>query len=247
MRPLLITITLCFVFITCNAQELKKKRKSGGDPIRNQTYYVLKTDKSIRHGEYVSKTPGGKLVTQGYYNYGKKDSIWTEYYINPNTVQSICRYQDDIPKLLLVNDQFSRIKYIYDYSQNQLTEYHWYDEPNKSTILIEDEWVDKEVDNPPILIGVIDPYEVIMECFKLPYEVGQSTPKGTAIIGFIIDEFGKRGEARLIQGFNVRIDKELLKCANLLDTNWYPAYKDGNAVACNYILSIDIAVRKVPL
>ena len=237
-KALTVFFILLFGF-SCNAQKLKKKFKSSGNPVRNETYYVLKEDKSIRHGDYVSKTPGGKIVKRGFYNYGKKDGIWTIYYVRENSILSICRYQDDEPVgVLLVNDRYSRISYLYDYSINEITEYHWYENSPIFPVQEEDVWIQKEIDNPPVILGVNDPRNIIMSCFKLPYQAGEFAQPGEVIIGIVIDEKGNREEARLIEGIHEQIDKELLRCVNSLEKHWYPAKKDGVPVICDYHISL---------
>ncbi|NOG96179.1 MAG: TonB family protein [Bacteroidetes bacterium] len=89
----LIFSTLLFA-LTATCQETKLVTKKIGGQI-SEKYYVLKSDGTTKHGEYISfytvtdeeykevkkGTLSENFITKekGYYKFGKKDSLWTEY------------------------------------------------------------------------------------------------------------------------------------------------------------------------
>ncbi len=58
---------------------LGQQTKKVTDKESNETFYVLKSDKKIRHGEYKKFHHKDKLLVKGYYKQGVKDSIWECY------------------------------------------------------------------------------------------------------------------------------------------------------------------------
>ena len=56
-------------------QETKKIRNLED----GETYFVLKSDKTIKHGEYKKFAYGRSLLVKGFYKQGLRDSIWECY------------------------------------------------------------------------------------------------------------------------------------------------------------------------
>jgi hypothetical protein len=48
----------------------------------NEQFYVLKSDKQTRHGEYQKFSIKNKLLVKGNYRFGVRDSIWNFYQVN---------------------------------------------------------------------------------------------------------------------------------------------------------------------
>ena len=79
--------------LTCSYGQ-KVKQQKWGNKFYREAYTVLKTDKSIRHGEY-NNFKNGLLNIEGHYSNNKKIDIW-KYYINNNIVQSYDFTKDSI-------------------------------------------------------------------------------------------------------------------------------------------------------
>ncbi|MGB3181329.1 MAG: hypothetical protein WBB45_08060 [Cyclobacteriaceae bacterium] len=67
----------------------------------SEEYYVLASDKKIRHGSYIKLTKSAMDVYNksyfsliGNYAHGKKDGLWEEYYLNSNNIKSRGYYTD---------------------------------------------------------------------------------------------------------------------------------------------------------
>src|SRR4051812_46159984 len=58
-----------------------------------QTQLKSETDyyKGMPHGKHVEYYPSGKISRQGFYNYGKEDSVWTFFY-EDGTKKAVERY-----------------------------------------------------------------------------------------------------------------------------------------------------------
>jgi len=62
-----------------SAQKLKKVKHKEEKQGYKEIFYVLKSDPTVKHGSYEKHGYKGKIVTTGFYKYGEKDSLWTEY------------------------------------------------------------------------------------------------------------------------------------------------------------------------
>lgn len=143
-RKILTFITLLWT-LTATAQETKLVTIKTNGQI-SEKYYVLKSDKKTKHGEYVSfyhvtdeeykEVKKGTLSDEyirkekGYYKFGKKDSIWTEYFAPQRSsknggrqtsyggVKSEGRYKDD-KKVGIWQTAKNEITERYDYDNNK--------------------------------------------------------------------------------------------------------------------------------
>ena len=73
-----LTLIFFAMFLIANAQDIKKKTTKNRYPSYKETYYVLKQDESIRHGDYQKAGKEGLLV-KGQYENGNRSGVW-EYY-----------------------------------------------------------------------------------------------------------------------------------------------------------------------
>lgn len=84
MRYLFAILIVAISFVTYG-QEIatkKVKKKSVIDGITvKEKYYVLKSDNSIKHGEYKRYNIINNIEESGFYNMGVKDSTWKTYII----------------------------------------------------------------------------------------------------------------------------------------------------------------------
>ena len=65
MKRLLTAIATSIVLSIAHGQDLKKQKVKNDYPLFKETFYVLKSDPTIKHGKY-EKQYGG-LVTKGEY------------------------------------------------------------------------------------------------------------------------------------------------------------------------------------
>jgi hypothetical protein len=76
----LLTIFFSIAFLTCKGQETKKITIFDIGSYYVEDYYVLNSDKTIRHGEYKKiKSYNGSILENGFYKMGLRDSIWKRY------------------------------------------------------------------------------------------------------------------------------------------------------------------------
>src|SRR5688572_6056713 len=79
MRIILCLIAMLLVQV-CVAQQVQRKVNylTGGV---KEIYYVLTSDNATLHGRYQRIEKFSR--TEGYYNNGQQDGIWTEYILHP--------------------------------------------------------------------------------------------------------------------------------------------------------------------
>jgi len=95
MRPILLTI-LSFLTLTALAQETKLTSKRSENPYFLEEFYVLKSDKNIRHGSYKKLGYRKSIMVSGYYKNNQKDSTWTDYFWRTEIIKSQGNYKDGV-------------------------------------------------------------------------------------------------------------------------------------------------------
>lgn len=94
MKQILTTL-VTLTTLTVLAQDTKKITEKHKNPWYTEEYYVLKSDKKVRHGNYKKLGYKDCLVINGYYKNNKKDSTWTEYLWRTDIIESQGNYKDD--------------------------------------------------------------------------------------------------------------------------------------------------------
>lgn len=211
-RLLLAICVLCH--LTTMGQELKKKRK--GD----EMFYVLKSDESIRHGEYIRKSTSG-LIAKGQYEMNKKVGIWEFYGVEGNIEQ---RYNYS-GKALLMNDNFTLVSTRY--------------------LVIKDKVVtETPPGQEPILIGGASKYfRHVMENVKYPPNARARGTQGKVFVSATITSEGMMKDIKVLQGLGDGCDEEALRVINLFESEWIPGMHNGEKVDVMIVLSIAFRLR----
>lgn len=88
MKTILTILVLLHVGNVATAQKTKKVYIKSDYPSYNETFYVLKSDKSIKHGRY-TKRINGKVFKQGLFEHGEKKGTWEYYDFNGDLVHKV--------------------------------------------------------------------------------------------------------------------------------------------------------------
>lgn len=94
MKQVIIALLTLTTFSTL-AQDTKKVKEKHENPWYTEEYYVLKSDKNVRHGNYKKLGYKDCLVIDGYYKNNKKDSTWTEYFWRTDIIERQGNYKDN--------------------------------------------------------------------------------------------------------------------------------------------------------
>jgi periplasmic protein TonB len=245
MRVYLTILIILFGWTHIYSQELKKIKKKKRDISVIERYTVLKSNKSIKHGEYLRMTYRGKILEKGYFRNNMKDSVWINYCSNGTDTASIGKYFDNNPiGRWIINDNSGKMKYIYDYSIADLIEYKWYDTTNRFPVLIDKKWIESKVDNPSLIIGLDNPIEFVSSYVRYPAGAAEKGVSGQIVVAFVIDSLGKMSDVRLKKGVDPDLDAEAIRVIKLLETVvWFPAKKDGKPITIEYFLPLNFILQ----
>ncbi|MCX6220209.1 MAG: energy transducer TonB [Bacteroidia bacterium] len=240
MRLALITILFLGRVIQTYSQDIELITKQTKNPNTTEKYFVLKSDENIKQGLYEKRRYDNSLAIRGYYSKNKKDSIWIFYASNGIDTTLIGCFTDDKPnKAWTIFEDQCRVRYKFDYSKYDVVEYNWYETANKFPILIDTTWTVSDIDSPPIIIGKENPFQLISGSLRYPMSAFEKGISGRVWISFIVDKDGSACDFKVLKGVAKDLDAEALRVTKILDKNWFPAKKDGQAITIEYFISIN--------
>jgi protein TonB len=123
-----------------------------------------------------------------------------------------------------------------------VVEYNWYETPNKFPILIDTAWTVSDIDSPPLIIGKENPLQLISGSLRYPVRAHENGISGQVLISFIVDKEGNACDFKVIKGVYKDLDAEALRATKILDKNWFPAKKDGQAITIEYFIPINFVL-----
>lgn len=243
MRLALIIILILGRVIQTYSQDIELITVQAKNPDGTEKYFVLKSDENIKQGLYELRRLDNSIATRGYYLKNKKDSVWIFYASNGIDTTSIGCYTDDKPnKIWTIFDDQCRLKYKFDYSKYDVLKYNWYETPNKFPILIDTQWTVSDIDSPPLIIGIENPVQLISRNLRYPMRAFENGISGRVLISFIVDKDGSVCDFKVVKGVYKDLDAEALRAAKILDKNWFPAKKDGQAITIEYFVPINFVL-----
>ncbi|WP_167856922.1 energy transducer TonB [Hymenobacter aquaticus] len=228
-------------------QETRKVTSYSTTPISNEVYYVLKSDKAVKHGPY-SLYRGRQLAlaTQGHYTQGRKDSIWTSYDWNGSTVVARGAYQNDQRAgLWEFFTSKGELEQKYDYDARQMV----YRRPGKnrsmSVTLREptaagQTWPDVD----PVYIGGSSAVLSQLLLLRYPPEAMRGGISGTVQVAFTIGKDGTAANYRVSQGIGGGCDEEALRVVQSMANGWVPAQLAGQPVAVECEFPVKFSLQK---
>lgn len=213
------------------------------NPTTTETYDALKSDKNLKQGLYEKRRNDNSLAIRGYYSKNKKDSTWIYYASNGIDTTSVGSYADNKPNgMWTIYDDQCRIRYKFDYSKNDVVNYNWYETPNVFPILTDTAWTVSDIDSPPLIIGLENPMQLISDYLRYPARAWSNGISGQVLISFIVEKDGNACDFKVIKGVYKDLDAEALRATKLLDKNWFPAKKDGQAITIEYFIQINFVL-----
>lgn len=211
MRNLSIVLFLIIPILSIGQVKLKTKTLKSKELGTTEIFSVLKTDNSIRQGEY-QKTKNGKLLEKGIYNNGQKEAF--QYY------------------------DFNESCFLeYDYSNNAIASYkepenyEYYLDPNRRT----------KADRLPLpLFSPYELRLFIANNVRYPVAAQENGLSGISKIAINIDDTGNIKGVSLFESSYKELDEESLRIMKLLSTDWkwIPAQKDGKAIQAYVIVPV---------
>jgi TonB family protein len=222
-------------------QKTIKETKIHSNPNYKEIYYVLKSDKATLEGSYTKLSSNDRVLVDGFYKNGAKDSIWRKYFWN-GKILNTGKYVAD--KKVGVWECFTnegKLELSFDFSTNKPVYYKISDkEKDKKFNVIKDGGTDKvKLDQPPLYLdGTAAIYDFISWNLKYPVKAQENGVSGKVEITFTIDSEGKTSNHRVTRGIGSGCDEEALRVVKLLPDNWLPGVFEGNPVTVEYVLPI---------
>jgi TonB family protein len=206
-------ITLIFAILSvcgfCQETKLKKKGR--------EIYYVLKSDKNIKHGSY-NYIIREKIIVKGQYTNNEKTGIW-EFY----------------------NDKDS-LEQKYDYSNKEMI---FNNNPNgfsNCKVVLNEEQTEVIPELKPIFIGGMSSYNrFISDNLKYPKESKVKGIEGRQIVLIYLTKDGLIKNIKIYRSISPDIDEEALRLISILPNNWIPAKHKNEFV--DVVISVPVMFR----
>lgn len=196
-------------------QDLRKVK----DRSSNETFFVLESDGSTRHGEYKKFGYHDRLLLKGYYRQGIKDSIWEAY--GPD----------------------GQLALQYDFTHAELL-YYQLPEGRKYKVVNIDEHTDTVLSRPPLYLGG-DAY-IMSELAKntrYPQEAMENGTSGVVPVRFTVDRYGKTSNHHVETLLGHGLDEEAIRVLKLIPDNWLPGLVAGRPVDVEVIYPITFRMQ----
>jgi periplasmic protein TonB len=227
-------------------QETIKKTKIYTNPNFKEIYYVLKSDKEILEGSYKKLNSSDKVLVEGFYKNGAKDSLWKEYSWW-GKLSKKGKYQDNIRVgVWECYDYKGKLEISYDYSTSKLIFYEINEkDKNKEYKVIIDGGTEKiKLDRPPLYIdGSSSIFDIINSNLKYPVKAQEYGVSGKVEITFTIDSDGKTSNYRITRRIGSGCDEEALRVVKMIPDNWLPGILVGKPVNVEYVLPINFKLE----
>jgi len=199
-----ILILLFFVPTILSAQQTQKVV----DKATNEIFYVLKSDKKTKHGQYNKFSYQNKLLVNGYYKHGAKDSIWECF------------------------DFDGKLNLKYDFTKNAIVFYEPTDrEKNRTYRIVNGNGSDTILSKPPIYLGGDDfiTNETVRNT-RYPPIAQERRISGKLHVLFTVDKFGKTSNYYVDNPLGYGLDEEVIRVMKLIPDNWLPGQLNGQPI-----------------
>jgi len=259
---------LIFIPARSFSQELKLVEEHPFENVMIQ-YHVLAAQPKVRQGVYQKFLSASlKLVEEGYYKDGLKDSLWTYFNIVgdttekgyysygrkngywkkwsfPNGNEILTRegnFKDDNRVgIWIFRKPYGGIDHKYNYSTKQVVEYGKSDEA--STIVDGKDTITAIMEKPPVHIGGMDTlYKMLAMNIRMPAEVRQNLNSNfhyRVFLSFFVNEQGRLENYSVERGSNKACNDEALRVIKLWDDgNWTAGQCNGHAVRVKILTPI---------
>lgn len=209
------TIVIILAFIP--AIMFGQKTTKITDKENNEVFYVLKSDKVTKQGEYKKYGLNKSILIKGYYKNGLKDSIWEYYGSNDVVLQK------------------------YDFSRNKLMYFKPSDakDDKKYKLLNGADNPEVKLDRPPVFLGG-DEYRnhLLAKNIIYPQSATENGTQGTVNVFFTIDKSGKTSNYHVNNPLGSRVDDESIRVLKLVSDNWLPGILNGQPVDIEYMIPV---------
>jgi periplasmic protein TonB len=236
---LLIIISAIHTFLF--AQQTEKVTIESENGKQKETYYVLKSNDSIRHGSYQLEV-FKNLRVSGFYKNNQKDSIWKTYGPNGKKVLSEGLYLNNrkVGEWSYYNIK-GVLEHKYNHTSNTLVYYNSEnnDSNQKYIILQGADTIQTILDQPPLFMeGSEIIFLYVQDKIKYPRMAIENGIEGNVTITFTIDSTGNAFGFHVSKGIGAGCDEEALKMVKNIPNTWIPAVLNGQKVSVKHSITV---------
>lgn len=243
MKRLLLSITILLT-LSATAQ-IKKVSRADYNTWSKEVFYVLKSDKNIREGEYQKSSASGshsELLVVGHYHNNQRDSVW-KFYSGGNLVaQGSYKNDEKVGDWIGYTRGFERLKY--DFNKDAIVSY--INNPGDSaqtSVIITEANPGVVLDRLPIYVnGIASLFRNISNSVKYPAQAREAHKQGEVIIAFNIDEKGNAKDYVAKTKLGYGLEPAALNAVKNVLGEWVPALISGKPTSVQCELSFLFAI-----
>ena len=237
MRKYLLFL-VCIIPLILFGKETKKVTIEYLYPPYKEIFYVLKSDSTVRQGSY-RLVLNGKILCDGTYKMGMKDSLWTQY----NEIGKL-RFRGFYSEnkrigIWQFNDEKGEPEQKIDFSNNQIIMYRSQLTGYTFRVYSGINIIYSFLDRPPLYLGGISRInDFITSEITAPLHKANEKIMGTVFVEFTIDSVGKTSGHHVLRGVGTRSTEEALRVVRLLPEEWIPGVINGRNVTTDYVIPV---------
>jgi TonB family protein len=234
-----------FIFLFCvvsvNAQKgriMKCNYETNGQ--WSETYYVLKSDSSVKDGKY-QRWVGDEKVMQGSYKNNEKNGRWT-FYLG-GVVIAEGNYSHNLPvQAWKFYSTYHDLIQVYDFERDSLLFFDkQLEESFYPSIALEG---DQGKTQPMFVGGQTFLNYMLKYNVRYPEIAAGLKKQGTVNVEFSIDTNGVVKEPLIEEKIGFGMDEEAIRFVNQLDKFWIPGKLNGQKIMMRYTLPVSFVYRK---
>ncbi|MCE1197601.1 MAG: energy transducer TonB [Marinilabiliales bacterium] len=233
--PLILTLLLPSMPL---GKETKKIVRERQPPELSEVYYVLKSDTTICQGEYKAYYQK-KVLVEGYYNAGKRDSLWKQY-DTKGILRTLGAFSDDrrVGKWEFF-DHAGNSEMIVDFATNEPVYYQTSLIDKQFRIVQNNDTLITKLDRPPLFIGGTSRLnDFLISELTAPLHKTDEKVTGVVYVSFWIEKDGKLSGFKILKGVGRACNAEALRVVRRLPEEWLPGRFQNSPVKSEYIINI---------
>jgi TonB family protein len=246
--PIVFLIILsCPIFLFAQETVFINTQRKGYNS-HHEEYYVLKSDRNVKHGPYKRIYTWGKQVTEeGNYKNGKKDGLWIEYGWDGKSISLKGNFANGVPIGVWEFYRAGKLTRKYDYDAGTML---FSDPPQikrDTTLFVYNgsDSVKTKVDEAPEMVfGPSGWQQYLNRSLKYPQDAIDNEKMGTVVIGFVINTDGTASDFWIKRSAYKSLDEEALRVVSQMEHKWIPAKVNGQPVKVSFLQPIVFRMEK---
>lgn len=237
MRKFVFILSALFPFLLFGKETRKVTIEYFNPPYR-EIYYVLKSDSSVRHGSY-RLISDGKILVQGNYKMGRKDSLWTEYNQKGKLRFRGFFTEDKRTGIWEFNDDKGETEQKVDFTNGQIMLYRTQFAGSTFKVYSGHDSIFTLLDRPPLYMGGASRLkEYLASEIRPPLHKANEKVLGTVFVECTIDSTGKTSNHHILRGIGTKCNIEALRVVKALPDFWFPGVLNGKNVTTSYVIPV---------